>query len=235
VSKELRQGNTKNGRWSTAKEVVDWFVKEKNGIGILRISGGEPFLAPQFLKDVTKELVERDLFNCYLVIDTNLCAPVENYMTSLDYILDARIPFAVIGCLKGMDDDDFIFNTQMHSSRLGDQLANLEVIYKMLYPKDYGYYGQLFVYLTEITQKRLEYDVKMGLRTIFSRLAMIHPKLPLRMTILKIKEYEANKDRMENSDERFPSGLTKQLWLEIINDNFSVSDCWLPQYQVDIS
>lgn len=235
VSKELRQGNEENGRWTTAKEVVDWFVKEKNGIGILRISGGEPFLAPDFLMDITKEIVYRDLYHCYLVLDTNLCAPVENYIRALNYILDARIPFAVIGCIKGIDDQDFVFNTQMSSSRLSEQLSNLDIIHSEMYPKDKAYDGQLFVYLTEVTQKRLEIDVKWGISSIFSQLTLIHPNLPLRTTILKIKSYEANKEYLINSNDRFPSGTTKQLWMTLLDNNFTISDRWLPQYQVDLT
>lgn len=233
VSKELRTANEKFGSWFSAKEVVDWFVKYKNGIGILRISGGEPFLAPEFLIDVAQEIKNRKLIHCYLYLDTNLCSPADNYKIVITEINKLGIPYAICGCIKGVDDQDFEFNTGT-KSRLDEQYSNLHLIYKRMY-RDGGL-GQLFVYLAEITENRDLADAYESLFCTFKRLELLHKNLPLRTTILKIKTYNANENNMSNKQNAsFKTGITKNMWRTIIENNYSIKDQWLPQYQVSLN
>ena len=57
-------------------------------------------------------------------------------------------------------------------------------------------------------------------------------RTPLRVTVLKIKSYEANKEKFDF--ERLESGLTRKLWLKLLKSKYPINLFWLPQYQINI-
>ncbi|MHA1756194.1 MAG: radical SAM protein [Promethearchaeota archaeon] len=223
VPENLKSG--KNGKYFTAEEIVKtWISTEKKGI--LRLSGGEPFLAPNFIVEIGNEIEKLKDPNRYLWIDTNLLG--FSYEEVVKKLSDLEIPFGITGCFKGFDEETFISNTNANIALFKKQFENAKKILDNL-----GGKGELFFYVPEILQKMNEKEIKIKILN-FSELlsSTIHKNAPLRVTILSIKEYEVNKTQM-NFD-RLETGLTKKIWFEILKDKYPIELIWLPQYQINL-
>jgi len=111
--------------WISAYDLVDNFVVQrdldyKRGIhsNILRITGGEPFLAPQLLLDILEELDKRGLQNdIFLWTETNL-VPLMVQEKKIPLISDELLNklgnydnFLVHPCFHGIDKSSFEENT----------------------------------------------------------------------------------------------------------------------------
>jgi uncharacterized Fe-S cluster-containing radical SAM superfamily protein len=265
VPEEIRSGR---GRYFSAAEVLGMFeaARGPSGRGVLRISGGEPFLAPDFIAELGGEVAnyngERPGDPCYLWVDTNLLG--RGYAETVFRLHEAGVPFGICGCFKGFDDRDFKFNTGLPESRLGEQFENAREILDALRGEAGGLIadgaverGDLFFYVPEITQTtagshppwRVEMFAEDAVTSFQRRMREeIHELAPLRTTVLSIKEYDVNSERVRRKwrgpidraaapvpFSRFPPGLTRWAWLEEINAHYPLDLRWIPQYQVDLS
>ena len=223
VSDELREG--KIGDYFSVKDVIKmWRSNEEKGI--LRITGGEPFLAPEFLIEIGQELKKLEEKQRYLWIDTNLLG--KNYDSVAKNLSDLEIPFGICGCFKGFDEETFKFNTKAPKNLFSKQFINAQTILNNLYNN-----GELFFYVPEILENINEKEIEKKINSFYEQLVLkVHKLAPLRVTILKIKEYEANKEKLDFV--RLKSGVTRKLWLKLLNTKYPIDLFWLPQYQINL-
>ncbi len=223
VPKELKRCEV--GAYFSAREIIDIWKKNEDK-GVLRISGGEAFLAPEFLIEVGKELKDLNEKGRYLWIDTNLLG--NKYIEVTKCLSELNIPFGICGCFKGFDETTFEFNTQRNGNLYNLQFENANKILNNI-----GKYGELFFYVPEIieiiSEKRIKKKILNFLELLRSK---IHQLAPLRTTVLIIHEYDANIELMKM--DRLKPGYTRELWLEILKELFTTKQIWLPQYQINI-
>jgi uncharacterized Fe-S cluster-containing radical SAM superfamily protein len=229
VDEKLRNlKNPENYKDFTAKEVVNLWRENTKGKGILRISGGEPFLAPDFIKDVCRYIYTNGLSDkCFLWIDTNLLG--NEYKEVVKY-LDGyeELKYGICGCFKGFDPYDFKFNTGVWNENINlhKQFENAKLLV------DTAKNDNIFFYVPEITSEPI--NLNKTIKNFIEKMQdKIHPYAPLRTTILKIKEYKTNKDTIKKR--YFSTGYTKLSWLGILKEIYSTELLWLPQYQVSLT
>ncbi len=223
VSDDLREG--KIGDYFTVKDVIEMWRKNENK-GVLRITGGEPFLAPEFLIEIGKELKKLKERQRYLWIDTNLLG--KNYDNVAKTLSDLEIPFGICGCFKGFDKETFRFNTNAPKDLFDKQFINARTILNNLYNN-----GELFFYVPEILENINETEIEKKIINFYEQItSKVHELAPLRVTVLKIKSYEANKDKLDFK--RLESGLTRNLWLKYLKTKYTIDLIWLPQYQIKL-
>ncbi len=240
VPKHMRQAHkVKNaaeiGEYFTPEEIIAMWCANADA-GILRISGGEPFLAPEFLIElghVFKEAFEpANYWRRFLWLDTNLLG--RSYEKVIGTLSRLMIPFGVCGCFKGFDRYQFQMNMgydldpllRQGDSPFNRQLRNARTILDSITTVR----GELFFYIPEVIQHMREDQIRDLIRFFIGRLVTeVHKFAPLRTTVLYIKEYESNKGTMPG---RVPSGTTKRLWNEFLLANYPKELLWLPQYQI---
>jgi hypothetical protein len=232
-----RLRDASEGRYFSAKGVVELFGQNTpEDHGILRISGGEPFLAPDFLIDIGKQMAKLPAHKYYLWIDTNLCG--KDYDRVISALSHERIPFGVCGCFKGFDRHTFVANMEdqfVHehdtATLFASQFIHARIILEWLNNYPHGQ-GELFFYVPEIV-----YHVKPFIKTLVNsfieRLSNeVHINAPLRTTVLRVKEYDSNKGAI--TADRVESRLTKQIWNECVEAKYPLELRWIPQYQVSM-
>jgi uncharacterized Fe-S cluster-containing radical SAM superfamily protein len=242
VDDNLRNMSTTHGKYYKINDIIDKFLEVMpNQRGILRISGGEPFLAPDFIMDLAYSIHQRRLEDqIYLWIDTNLLG--YNYSEVVRHLNNMDIFFGICGCFKGFDEEDFVFNTGSPESRYFGQFAHAQ---RLIYTINEGKKGDVFFYVPEITNPKYKDGqymnaIKLVRNFIDALITMVHPLAPLRTTVLTIKEYTTNEKRMKEkfsytNGERFESGFTKRLWNQVLEDLFEEDILWLPQYQISLN
>jgi uncharacterized Fe-S cluster-containing radical SAM superfamily protein len=224
VDKSLR--NMEKGAYFSAHEIIEIWYKNTN-CGVLRITGGEPFLAPDFLIEIGKEIKTNFQKHRYLWIDTNLLG--FDYQRVVNELSHLDIPFGICGCFKGFDEKNFQENTKGDPKLFNTQFENAKKILSSLKNK-----GQLFFYIPEFTSLISENEMKPIINHFFNQLRQkIHQNAPLRITVLKIKKYEVNKNFFLNKE--YQLGLTRKIWFELIKSNYPIDLIWLPQYQINLN
>ena len=242
VPKELRdlKDETRYEHF-TAEEVYAEYLKAHEGkkYGILRISGGEPFLAPDFIINLANLInLNNGLGLCtktFLWIDTNLFGFA--YKGVIDKLNSMQsLSYGICGCFKGFDDEDLRFNISSGSLdykikegySLSKQFENAK---KLLRCKN------AFFYIPEITKYTTFKKAANNIYDFHYRMIKeLGFKSPLKITILKIKEYSSNKERMhERMNERnYNSGMTKKIWNLINESLYNKNLLWLPQYMIKL-
>ena len=223
VDEQLKRCET--GQYFSAKEIINLW-KDMESKGIFRVSGGEPFLAPEFLIEIGKEFKKINSKRRYLWIDTNLLG--RDYEVVVKNLSTFDIPFGICGCFKGFDKKNFEFNAQREGKLLNIQFENAKAILDNL-----GEKGELFFYIPEIIEPTNDEVIRVKIIKFIEEVKQkIHELAPLRFTILDIHEYYANVEKMIET--RLEQGKTKSIWLLILKEIYPIELFWLPQYQVDI-
>lgn len=223
--------NCKNGTYFTAEDIVKIF-HDINSSGVLRISGGEPFLVPEFLKDVAWWMSKMQAGKKkFLWIDTNLLGDEYHDVSIYLTYLVPFVPYGICGCFKGFDESDFIFNTGARGTLFDKQFINARAcIDTTRYEGHHEGEGEIFFYIPEITENMPVDDARSKISSFIDRLRReVHVNAPLRTTVLKIKTYPTNEHRMKEG--RFETGKTRELWLERLVDLYGIESVWLPQHQ----
>lgn len=231
VDPQLRKCDPAYGGYFTAKDVIEWWNQAvPSHRGVIRISGGEPFLAPEFIMEMGNEIKLLETFadkpHPYLWIDTNLCG--HHYKEVMQHLNDLNIPFGVCGCFKGWTRQDFAFTTGKSELLWEEQFNHARSIVKNL-----GAQGELFFYISEIMQvmdeARASPIIKQFMKNLQDR---VHPNAPLRTTVLKIKEYNANRDRILGH--RFPTERTRAIWHDHLRHTFPDVVWHTPQWEFSL-
>lgn len=227
------------GTYFSSDEVVQMRDDREPDRKTIRISGGEPFLVPEFISAMGKSLENRR--DTFLWVDTNLLGKgYSDVINALDnYLIDDR--FGICGCFKGFNEDLFEINSGISKKLYKMQWDNAVTIHDVMKygvgngnPPLFFYVPEMLLMHYEFSKERLEKIIGIFMDEIQSR---IHENAPLRTTILQLNEYNANKGWVEallESDEdlvRIESGTTRKAWNEELKKRFSNEQLWLPQYQ----
>lgn len=111
VPRNINTANPKFGKYFSAKEILDHFVKareeSKEPVNVIRITGGNPTIVPEIIVDVYKEIQGRNL-DVYLWIDSNLSTKecLVRVGKELVEVLSQK-NVGVVGCFKGVCEEDF--------------------------------------------------------------------------------------------------------------------------------
>jgi uncharacterized Fe-S cluster-containing radical SAM superfamily protein len=237
VPGELKCNDVTRGKYFSAREVVQMHDDNEPTRPVIRISGGEPFLAPEFLKDLAAELENRpDLF---LWIDTNLTG--HDYAGVIDVLDFYSIKYGICGCFKGFDEETFELYSGMQKSNWNVQWKNAMMIHDELETRDAGW--RLFFYVTEMAFAPNDGWIDERIEKFVTRLQeKIGENAPLRTTVISLKDYDVNvgwrdvmKKKIPASWNPVPTGKTRQSWNAAISKKYPVNLLWLPQYQVPFS
>lgn len=234
VDKELRRAETHRadgteiGGWFDAEEVLSWW--DTTGTRILRVSGGEPMMVPDFIFDLWDKVSERNSFNDidtpFLWVDTNMtrCSDfVTRYYQRSRH--NERKLLGICGCFKGFTPSIAAYNSGRENI-LSYQFLNARRLLKETEL-------ELFFY---VPNSVLPETSPQDIRVFFDRMrAEIHPNAPLRTHILQIKNYSpTQKAEWENHTGLVHGQRPISIWQELCLETYSPELLWVPDYQVNL-
>lgn len=231
VDYSLLKADLKKGSYFSANELVSKYEITNPKAKVIRLSGGQPDLVPEWCLWMMKALEYRDLHNStYLWLDDNLSSYYAwEYLTETDskYMLNYK-NFGRVGCLKGIDPEAFTYNTKAPKDHFWRQLDVLGKLVKS------GF--DIYVYLVMTVENTLNLDDR--LNELLDNLQEINVNLPLRVSPLKIKPFSPTIERMNDIQE---ASLEKsqfvvlEKWKGLIQQRFSASELEQKCYEVSIN
>ncbi|HAZ48865.1 MAG TPA: hypothetical protein DDW76_14665 [Cyanobacteria bacterium UBA11369] len=230
VDYRLLAADIKRAKYFTCESLVELLKKETFIPRVIRLSGGQPDLTPEWTPWMMKALIEAELDKrTYLWLDDNLSNDYAwTFLQDEDWELMKNYKnFGRVGCLKGYDPESFHFNTKAPSEHFYRQLEILRRLVKS------GL--DVYVYLVLTSSNLDQIDEKM--ERLLDELQDIHPNLPLRVSPLKIKPYSPTVSRMKSSEEiaiEKNQYYALNVWKKGLTKRFSSSQLDLPCYQVSI-
>lgn len=196
----------------TPSEYVDGYIRwslDRKEAGVCRISGGEPLLYQEWVCEVLSQ-------ECggYYWVDTNLtkCADFGGFGYGQKSLFAEHDRVSVCGCLK-------------------PGTAGLDVQLEVVDDWVNGHCASLFLYWPTDTDNREEMVEAMD------ALRDIHPKLPLRMIPIWIKQhYEVIPNELKASKERTRKRwqLVKSRWWEYLLDTYTTAELMTPSHLISI-
>jgi uncharacterized Fe-S cluster-containing radical SAM superfamily protein len=212
VPRELNSGSEKYGKFFSAEEIVDEFLKIKSGsetaMNIIRISGGECLIIPEIIIDVYKAMIKKSP-ESYLWIDTNLSTYdiLNKYKPELKKFLSQK-NVGVVGCFKGTTRKDFSLITGAKEEFYKEQFEIAKLLIDL--GADFYAYVPAYVYGEKSAEEKLE--------SFLRELQKANKKLPLRLEILKIEDFPASKINFKLAEKegraipKTPQELVFKLW-----------------------
>ncbi len=227
VPRELNSGSEKYGKFFSAEEIVDEFLRIKSSsetpMNIIRISGGECLIIPEIIVDVYKAMMKRSP-DSYLWIDTNLSTYkiLNKHKPELKKVLSQK-NVGVVGCFKGTTKKDFSLITGAGEEFYKEQFETAKLLIDL--GADFYAYVPAYVYDEKSTEEKLE--------SFLCELQKVNRNLPLRLEILKIENFPAAKINFKLAEKegraipKTPQELVFELWhKKILPKYFSVEDLW---------
>lgn len=224
VDRELVDG--KNAKYVEPGEILEAFMTHMPPTGVLRISGGEPFLNWEAIILLVKEIIKNPGCNPYLWVDTNLLGKYEGFFAELYGLNFFNI--GITACFKGIDHEEFMWLTGADENKYNEQWVNANYIFSECTSMGID----LFFTVPEVVRASTPYSVHQALNWFMDSLFKIHPNLPLRTTVLTWKDYNANKGTLP--DYRFESGMTREMFNEELLRRYGYEKVWLPLHQIPI-
>jgi uncharacterized Fe-S cluster-containing radical SAM superfamily protein len=242
VPDELLRGGKKTN-YTSPKELMDRFVsvrgditKDSYGSNVLRISGGEPFLAPDLILECLEYLRDKGLDKeIFVWSETNLspflrkngqASMVETWLEDQGRSLKSFATFknfALHPCLHGTTPSNFAQIT----------LAKEE------------YFNQLIEALRLLFDLRIDIYPTMGSNTgpstqmedLFLKFKKINSELPLRFVLIQysFENYPAIDERLSKSKRHgiiYGKNAMISVWNALLKENYKVSYAELPRYKV---
>jgi uncharacterized Fe-S cluster-containing radical SAM superfamily protein len=182
VPPEVNAANPKLGRFFSAKKIIKFFIKarekSKEQMNVLRITGGEaPSIIPEIIVDLYAELEKME--GVYLWIDTNLSTKKYLEVSESDLKCIVRKKnVGVVGCFKGVNEEDFAMITGADSKSYENQFETARLLLK--WKADFYSYLPALVYGSNIEEK---------MSGFMNKLKELNKNLPLRLEMLIIKNY----------------------------------------------
>ncbi|MCK5413294.1 MAG: radical SAM protein [Candidatus Pacebacteria bacterium] len=191
VPRELNSGSEKYGRFFSAEEIVDEFLKIKEQsetpMNVIRISGGECMIVPELIVDVYEEMMKKSP-DSYLWVDINLSTLeiIKNQKKPLQKVLSQK-NVGVVGCFKGTAKEDFSIITGAEEKFYQEQFETAKLLIDL--GADFYAYVPAYVYDENLAEEKLE--------GFLLELQKINKNLPLRLEMLKIENFPAAKINFE--------------------------------------
>ena len=206
--------------WFSTKTIVDGFVEQRNfdrekGLysNILRITGGEPFIAPQLLLEILRELRSRQLDKeIFLWTETNLVPLVmlnaDTIMVSDELLSELATyhNFCVHPCFHGLNESKF---EEITGEKIDDFGLLLTAFKRLL---DAG----IDVYPTFGSNMSTPGDIE----SFCTKIAQIDDLLPLRFCLI---EYDLDYSPVRWRRTNVPDFAKKH---EVVYDRFQVIEKW---------
>lgn len=231
VDYRLLKADIERGRYFTCESLVRLLQREKEIPKVIRLSGGQPDLTPEWTPWMMQALIDAGLDDkTYLWLDDNL----SNYyawtvLSSSDWAMMRTYKnFGRVGCLKGYDPSSFHFNTRAPSDHFYRQLDILGRLVRE------GF--DVYVYLVLTAEDSSNVEDKM--ERLLDLLQNIHPNLPLRVSPLKIKPYSPTVSRMRGTQvDALDSNQYEALaaWKKSLARRFTKEQLSLKCYEVSIN
>lgn len=218
------------GEWMTISDMIELFLKENHLPYIIDLSGGQPDLVPEWCLWVMEEVEKRNLRDIiYIWMDDNLATThiMEKYLTQEQISYMANYPkHSRACCFKGYNEYTYRFNVGNKCLTLEEQVNNFRKLY------NYGF--DIYAYIT-LTGPKGSANRK-DIEVFISKIQDIHPKLPLRLIPIKIKEFTETAERIngiqiEALEEQYRA---YDIWTEVMNERFSKEEMNLPYENVII-
>lgn len=202
--------------WFSAKRIVDSFIEQHNldkKANILRITGGEPFLAPELLLEILEEFRKRQLQKeVFLWTETNLIPLVaresEQSIVSDELLskLSEYRNFCVHPCFHGLSSSNF---EEVTGQKINDFNLLLNAFKRLL---DAG----IDIYPTFGSNMSSPEDVE----CFYNKISEIDKFLPLRFCLI---EYDLDYAPVKWRRKNIPDFAKKH---EKINDRFQAIEKW---------
>lgn len=239
VPGELKKADPERGKFFTASEVIAMHDEHEPRRRTIRVSGGEPFLAPEFLMELANAMPVHHRQDLFLWIDTNLAGT--KYKDVIGALEDNKVHYGICGCFKGFDGATFSMNSGCPEKMWETQWKNSKDIFNNLGHHDSEY--RFFFYVPELAF--IPHDTRMFNYLVHFKERLqkdINVNAPLRVTILSLKDYDANdgwRDAVRSKlDERWipvAHGETRMQWNQLLRESYPADLVWLPQYQVPMN
>lgn len=231
VDPKLRRGQifegTPESEGGPVQRLGDWFDPDQvmgmwreSQARILRISGGEPTMAPGFLRDM---VYKADSHDCLLWIDTNMSTDDRFFdaMKDINPYFTKNTAFA--GCFKGFTADDA---AEMCGADLDHQF-----VFASKLVKETPY--EVFFYIPGVFSPGIE---PKDIETFFHRLRdQVDEYAPLRTYILQVKNYSPTEaDGWAKYQTQFPDEFSRPIdvWQHLIEKHYAPEFAWIPNHQV---
>lgn len=230
VDYKLLRADPHMSRYFTCESLLGLLQKETFVPKVIRLSGGQPELTPEWTPWMMKALKDFGLDkSTYLWLDDNLSNYYAwTFLTDEDWntMLNYR-NFGRVGCLKGFDPKSFHYNTNAPPEHFYRQLDVLKKLVRTGIDQ--------YIYIT-LTSQHTE-GVREHFEKLLDRLQDIHPNLPLRVSPQKIKPYYPTLLRMTEDEE---VAMTRNqyynlaVWKDALAKRFTQAELSLPCFAVDI-
>jgi uncharacterized Fe-S cluster-containing radical SAM superfamily protein len=217
VDEELRRADTRKGDWFSAQDVIDMWVE--SGTKVLRVSGGEPTLAPEFLMDLIQLMSNEDGI---LWIDTNLMFDDRLISLLKTVTLDEAYGVVFSGCFKGWTTGSAWEQCRAHLCH------QLEAAHKLVKETSV----EVFFYIPDTMTPEIG---ALEIAEFFHRLMdEVDPMAPLRTYVLHVKDYTSTESALWSTiKQTVENGVRPiDLWKDLCEQTYGPELNWIPNHQV---
>ena len=229
--------------WFSAKKIVDSFLEQRDidashnlESNVLRITGGEPLLIPNFILEILKELKSRGLDKeIFVWTETNLIpliAKIGDFYVISDEILEELVNFSnfcIHPCFHGLNESEFQVITGASLKRydlLFDALRRLLKNGIDVYP----------TFGSNVSNKD-------SIELFYERISQIDSSLPLRFALIEYSfNYPAVIERMEyysslgiSKPGTYDKNQSIEVWNRLLNKHFKKNYTDLPRHLIPYS
>lgn len=190
VDRSLVTANPGHSNMLSVKEMLDYYLIEKNRPPMIDLSGGQPDLVPEWILWFADIVHNRKLDKeIYLWSDDNLSTDFLWRFLNKEEVsrLASYKNYGRVGCFKGFDENSFSFNTGAPRELFKTQFS----LMRRLIVSGFDVYG--YVTLTSDQDKNLDLQITEFVDRLHSE---IHPIFPLRTIPQRILEFTPTKGRI---------------------------------------
>lgn len=222
----------------TAEQIIEKFLEQRQydknqgeNSNVLRITGGEPFLLPELIRDCLNCIRDKELENdVFLWTETNLEPFIgEQGRAFMDLEENQKIlkelskfrNFAVHPCFHGLNRDEFDSITgKSYHITIDQQIEGLERLIKVgvdVYPT----FGSNVCDPSNII-------------AFFNKLRELHPNLPLRIALVEYKlDYESVSIRLREEKRQvnlYSRFINFRIWNQLLLKHYGIGYAALPRH-----
>lgn len=206
VDDALLSANEAHSKFLSIEELFELYLAEPIQPKLIVLSGGHPYLAPEWLLWTIQKIQELKRDDLYVWTDDNL----SNYYY-WKYLSDNQRKYISnfyhqgrVGCFKGFDEESFMYNTKASASHFNQQFEVFDRIFK----------EGVDLYAYAIFTTAQSTNIKNKVSRFVDRLQTIHNNLPLRTIPLEIIPYTPVVKREKTNDS------------QALNVQYQVLECW---------